>query len=272
MRTSAPRVSVLTLALLGCSDSQQPCEFCTTSAVVYGQVRYAGGGPIAHAPVAVDAHREICSSSDILAGSPSGFATGENGSYRVLLTADGNGFIACPRVSAVAPGTGLTAAVDGPTVVFHPDGATQQLDSVRVDVEVPIAAAPYQPTPDRLVGEFQGSGGEDFQVYNLFLAIDEVADSVRGLWSLSYTATCATHDGPFSGTLTGDQLQLHLRPDEGYEATIDVTLRVVPGDSVLTGDATVVAHGTPDEPLCGSDELAPVTLHFGEVDGLPVGR
>ena len=133
MRPSAPRVSLLTLALLGCGDSQQPCEFCSTSAVVYGQVRYAGGGPIAGAPVAVDAHRESCSSNDIPSGSPSGFVTDADGNYGVLLTAEGNGFTACPRVSAVAPGAELTASVDGPTVVFHPDGATQQLDSVRVD-------------------------------------------------------------------------------------------------------------------------------------------
>jgi hypothetical protein len=271
MRASNLRLSLLTLSLLGCGDSQQPCEFCTTSAVVYGQVRYSGGGPIASAPVAVDAHRESCSSSDIPAASPSGFSTGTDGNYWVLLTTGGNEFTACPRVSAVAPGTELTAFADGPSLVFHPDGEPQ-LDSVRVDVEVPVSATPYQPNPEHLVGEFQGSAGEGFQVYDLFLAIDELTDSVRGLWSLGYTATCATHDGPFSGTLTGDQLQLHLRPDESYEATIDVSLQVVPGDSVLTGDATVVAHGTPDIPLCGSDELAPVTLHFGQVDGLPLGR
>jgi hypothetical protein len=53
---------------------------------------------------------------------------------------------------------------------------------------------------------------------------------------------------------------------------VDVVLRVLPGDSVLTGDPAVVAHGTPPDPLCGSDELAPTTLHYGDVSGLPIGR
>ncbi|HEX7336080.1 MAG TPA: hypothetical protein VF252_02635 [Gemmatimonadales bacterium] len=107
------------------------------------------------------------------------------------------------------------------------------------------------------------------QTYDLFLAIDEVADSVRGLWSLAFVTTCATHDGPLSGTLHGDQLRLRLRPDEAYEATFDLTVRVLPGDSVLSGGLTVVAVGT--EPLC-FDDFASIRLHQGEVDGLPLGR
>lgn len=135
--------------------------------------------------------------------------------------------------------------------------------------------APYTPTPDRLVGEFSGNAGEGFETYGLFLAVDEVADSVRGEWSLGFQATCATHDGPFSGVLDGDRLRLRLRPDEAYEATLDLRLQVLPGDSVLTGTVALVARGDVREgypALCGSDELAPITLHYGEVDGLPRGR
>jgi hypothetical protein len=73
---------------------------------------------------------------------------------------------------------------------------------------------PYEPTPERLLGEFSGQAGTGFETYNLFLAVDEVSDSVRGVWSLSFQATCATHDGPFSGILDGDELRLRLRPDE----------------------------------------------------------
>jgi hypothetical protein len=128
---------------------------------------------------------------------------------------------------------------------------------------------PYEPTPGALVGEFSGQAGESFQTYDLFLAVDQVDDSVRGLWSLAFQTTCSTHDGPFSGTLDGDQLHLRLRPDEDYEATFDLTLRVVPGDSVLSGRVTLVELGS--EALCFND-FAPITLHYGEVGGLPIGR
>lgn len=74
-----------------------------------------------------------------------------------------------------------------------------------------------------------------------------MADSVRGLWSLSFPATCATHDGPFSGTLDGDQLRLRLRPDEAYEATLDLQVRVMPGDSLLSGRLTLVQAGSAPE-------------------------
>jgi len=135
----------------------------------------------------------------------------------------------------------------------------------------------YEPTPEHLIGEFSGRAGEGFQDYGLFLAVDQVSDSVRGLWSLSFAATCATHDGPFSGVLDGDQLRLRLQPDEGHEATLDLRVRVLPGDSVLTGSLTLVAPGTPPPgyegpALCGTDELAPIALHYGEVAGLPIGR
>jgi hypothetical protein len=46
-------------------------------------------------------------------------------------------------------------------------------------------------------------------------------------------------------------------------------------DSVLAGPLTLVAPGEAPgtEPaLCGSDELAQITLHYGDVDGLPLGR
>lgn len=134
---------------------------------------------------------------------------------------------------------------------------------------------PYSPTPERLLGEFHGNAGEGFETYGLSLAVDEVGDSVRGVWSLGFQATCATHDGPFSGILHKNQLRLRLRPDEAYEATLDLLLFVQPGDSVLTGSLTLVSRGSvPDDrpALCGSDELAPVTLHQGEVDGFPLGR
>jgi hypothetical protein len=128
----------------------------------------------------------------------------------------------------------------------------------------------YAPTPEHLLGEFSGRAGDGFHDYGLFLAVDQVSDSVRGLWSLSFSATCATHDGPFSGIVDGDQIRLRLRPDEAQEATLDFRARVLPGDSVLIGGLTVVVPGA--QPLCGSDALAPITMHQGEVAGLPLGR
>jgi hypothetical protein len=60
--------------------------------------------------------------------------------------------------------------------------------------------SPYQPSPEALIGEFSGTAGAGFETYNLFLAVDQVGDSVRGLWSLSFPATCPTHDGPFAAS------------------------------------------------------------------------
>jgi hypothetical protein len=137
--------------------------------------------------------------------------------------------------------------------------------------------APYEPSAERLLGEFSGLAGTGFETYNLFLAVDQVSDSVRGVWSLSFQTTCATHDGPFSGVLAGDHLRLRLRPDEAYEATLDLVIRVLPGDSVLSGQVTLVAPGTfppgyEGPALCGSNKLAPITLHYGDVDWFPIGR
>ena len=135
--------------------------------------------------------------------------------------------------------------------------------------------APYEPTPERLIGEFSGQAGEGLQAYGLFLALDQVEDSVRGLWSLSFQATCTSHDGPFSGIIDGNKLRFRLRPDEDYEATLDLRVRVLPGDSVLTGSPTLVEPGSVpagSPALCGSDELDPITLRYGEVAGLPIGR
>jgi hypothetical protein len=267
----AARMGVAGVALLGCTGPT--CDVCTNSAVVYGRVSYAGGGPVAGALVSVEGRQESCSSPTVVMQSDSGLVADADGAYRTRLISAFGLITACLRVTAVPPGAPVEPAVaEGATVELNPDfGTNRQMDSTQVDLEVPLAAG-YQPAPERLIGEFSGDAGEEFQNYNLFLAIDEITDSVRGLWSLSYTATCATQDGPFSGTLNGDRLQLGLRPDEDDEVTIDLPLRVVPGDSVLTGDPAIVALGGSGIPPCGTDELAPVTLHFGDVPGLPVGR
>jgi hypothetical protein len=63
---------------------------------------------------------------------------------------------------------------------------------------------------------------------------------------------------------------LQLRPDKFTEVTLAMALRVLPGDSVLTGRAMLVSRGRipPDRPVfCTSDELAPVRLHASEVMG-----
>lgn len=129
--------------------------------------------------------------------------------------------------------------------------------------------SPYQPNPGALVGAFSGRAGSDLETYDLFVAADQVSDSVRGLWSLSYLTSCSTHDGPFSGTLSGDRLLLHLRPDTPDEATFEVSLQILRGDSVLSGQIVSVVPGA--APLCFSD-YAPITLRYGDVNGLPIGR
>lgn len=134
--------------------------------------------------------------------------------------------------------------------------------------------SPYEPTPARLIGEFTGQAGTDLRTYLLFLTVDQVGDSVRGQWTLAFQTSCATHDGPFSGTLDGDRLRLRLRPDEDYEATLDATLRVLPGDSLLNGQLTLVELGSVPgggQTLC-FDEFDPITLKHGEVAFLPDER
>ena len=72
----------------------------------------------------------------------------------------------------------------------------------------------------------------------------------------------------------GDQLQLRLRPDEDYEATLDLTLRLQPGDSILGGRVTVVQLGTipGGGPTLCFEDFAPISLRYGEVDGSPSGQ
>lgn len=133
--------------------------------------------------------------------------------------------------------------------------------------------SPYEPVPEALIGDFSGTAGSGFETYNLLVRVEEIGDSVRGLWSLSFQASCATQDGPFSGVLEGNRLRLRLRPDEATEATLDLNVRVLPGDSVLTGPLTLLASGDvgTGPALCGSDQLAPVTLHSVAAGGLPLG-
>lgn len=104
--------------------------------------------------------------------------------------------------------------------------------------------SPYQPNPEALVGEFTGGASSGVGPYELRLTVDEVSDSLRGAWSLSFVTSCSTHDGPFSGTLSGDLLTVHLRPDQPEEATFDLSFRVLPGDSVLNGQITAFVPGT----------------------------
>jgi hypothetical protein len=74
--------------------------------------------------------------------------------------------------------------------------------------------------------------------------------------------------------LEGDQLKLRLRPDEPNEAEIVLFLRVLPGDSLLTGIPRQVARtdGAPSvHAFCGTDTPVRMTLHAGEVDWFPIG-
>jgi hypothetical protein len=116
----------------------------------------------------------------------------------------------------------------------------------------------YAPTPAALVGQYSVRAGTGFGTYDLSLALETVADSVHGRWLISWRTTCATEDGPLEGTLVGDHLTLRLLPDQEFEGTYALALRVERGESRLPG--TITAEVTNGTTLCVVQQGSVVTL------------
>jgi hypothetical protein len=125
----------------------------------------------------------------------------------------------------------------------------------------------YAPTPAALVGEYSVQAGTGFGTYELALALETVADSVHGVWRLSWQATCSTEDGALEGTLVGDRLNLRLLSDQEFEGTYALRLRVERGDSTLPG--TIAAEVTNGTTGCVVQPGSVVTLRRGDVVAFP---
>jgi hypothetical protein len=139
IRMTAPRFCSVLLVILiapACGDSQDTGnEFASSSAIIYGVVQRPSADPVVGAQVLVGVYREACGvgesevPSDVL-------ITGPDGSYRTHLVAITEGFSACVRVTAREPGS--ANEVPGVTVDGAVDFRLEPVDSVRVDVELPV--------------------------------------------------------------------------------------------------------------------------------------
>jgi hypothetical protein len=260
MRAFVLLPAIAVLALTNC-DGDTPVDIFDISGGVSGTVRTASGAPVAGAVVTGSASYPLGDTGMPISDSTQ---TSADGHYALRFTtlnlADADAPVALQVRPPVTSGL-LGLDTSGFTVPI----ARSSPNPVQVD----MALTPYQPTAEHLIGEFSGRAGADFEAYDLFLAVDEVTDSVRGVWSLAFVTSCSTHDGQFSGSLQGSELRLRLRPDEIYEATFDVVAHVLPGDTLIAGDLSLVQSGT--DPLCFTI-FDPFTLRFGDVSGLPIGR
>lgn len=143
-----PRVlGTLALASAAACAPTEPCDLCTTSALVYGDVRDAAGAPVPRAEVRVEAYSADTSRGqrDVLAGGTNlPLRTTSAGRYRDLSLSLSEPFRARLVVRVTPPaGSGLAAvSVGGVQVEFRADYRGPARDSVRVDVVLPPAATP----------------------------------------------------------------------------------------------------------------------------------
>jgi hypothetical protein len=260
MHWRALLITVTVLSLTNC-DSQTPVDIFDINGRVTGTVYSASGTPIAGAVVTGSAAYPLYSGPMEIADSTE---TASDGSYALQFTTLNLPDAEAPVAIQVTPP--VTSGLLGSDT----SGLSVRLArSAPTPTQADFALLPYQPNPEHLLGEFSGRAGTNFAAYDLFLAVDEVTDSVRGLWSLSFRSTCATHDGQFSGTLEGNQLRLRLRPDQTSDPTLDVNAWLLPGDTLLAGNMALVQLGT--DALCFTT-FEPFTLLSGDVPGLPIGR
>jgi hypothetical protein len=130
------------MAMMACGDSSTGCDFCTSSAIVYGTVRRPDSSPVPGAPVTVTPFRNSCDSGDSPALPDVGVTTGSDGGYRQeVFAGTGDDFTACVRVAVREPGSevGSTAVTaDGVPVEFRVSDGRER-DSIQVDVELPVA-------------------------------------------------------------------------------------------------------------------------------------
>lgn len=260
MRASKLLALMAVLALTNC-DSETPVDIFDINGGVTGTIRSASGASVAGAVVTGTAAYPLVGSTLPITDSAQ---SGADGQYSLRFTTLNLADAEVPVSLTVRPP--VTSGLLG---VDTSGFSVRMARSGPNPTEVDLTLFPYQPTAEHLVGEFSGRAGANFKAYDLFLAVDEVSDSVRGVWSLAFVPTCATHDGQFSGTLQGSELRLRLRPDEASEATLDMVAHVLPGDTLIAGDLTLVQLG--GDQLCFTI-FDPFTLHYGDVSGLPIGR
>ena len=81
-----------------------------------------------------------------------------------------------------------------------------------------------------------GTGSVSHMMY-LMLGIQEIGDSVRGVWHMNYWVSRGDDRGSFSGVRRGDSLLLDLSLDEPWDACFGYSLRfgIGPGDTLQPG-------------------------------------
>jgi hypothetical protein len=137
----------IALAVAGCRQTvvRDGCDVCTTSAVVYGNVRDATGTPVPNVVIQIQAF----ASNDSGLTSPVG---GTNitpqsdafGAYRDQPLSPLGPFHAVVAVRATPPRTSgfLATTVSGAHVDFRSDFDGGSRDSIQVDIVLPRASAP----------------------------------------------------------------------------------------------------------------------------------
>lgn len=127
------------LLAVGCGGTTDPgCDLCTTSAIVYGQVRTVSGVPITGAQVTVEAHATNCAGR-IFGATNLRPTTDADGRYRDQTLSFNTYIASCLIVNLTPPaGSGLSmasVAESSASIRFRPSyPAGGKLDSARVDV------------------------------------------------------------------------------------------------------------------------------------------
>ncbi len=242
---SFPRHRLLALAtlLVACSDSSPSDPGGLRPVHVVGQVRDSEGSPVPDIQVTWEAWP----APDTQSLSVTGFGrTDDEGRFAAALgDYDGSyldslavrvggtdcwGFAPVEfmeRDLEIGPGTDTVASLE---LTLHRTAARG-----RLAVGTVCAA---------MVEHFPGFTAED----HLTLWIDEVGDSVRGRWDITYSWSRGDDWGQFSGALEGNTLVLDLRHDEPFETCTgyQMEIPIESGDSF--GMATYSSEGCPHGP------------------------
>jgi hypothetical protein len=243
-RFSRPHLLALAALLVACSDSSPSDPGGLRPVHVVGQVRDPEGSPVSEIQVTWEAWPAPDSQSLSVAGfgrtDDAGRFAAElgdyDGSFLDSLTVrvggtDCWGFAPVEfmeRDLEIGPGTDTVASLD----------LTLQRTAARGRLVVGTVCAAT------VVERFPGLTAED----HLTLWIDEVGDSVRGRWDITYNWTRGDDWGHFSGALEGNTLVLDLRHDEPFETCTGYAMEIPieSGDSL--GMATYSSEGCPVGP------------------------
>jgi len=255
---SSRRLIALAALLMACSDSS-PSELGGFRPVhVIGQVRDPAGSPVPDIQVTWRAWPAPDPHSPSVYGAgrtdDQGRFAAELGHYdeslldSLVVTVGGSdcwGFAPLETVERdleIGPGADTVATLD----------LTLQRDAGRGRLAVgPVCAV-------MLVQHYAGSDSED----HLTLWIDEIGDSVRGRWDITYSMSRGDDWGHFSGGLEGNNLVLDLRHDEPWQTCTGYTMVIPVEEGGTLGTGSYSSEGCPHTPV-------PLRFVEGEHKGWP---